>query len=437
MRISVFGLGYVGCVTAACLAKAGHTVVGMDTNADKVAMINAGVPPLMEPGLADLLQEVVGSQKLRATVSASDAIRATDACLISVGTPSSRNGELDVTALKRVGDQIGLALHGRKCPYTVIVRSTILPGTTESVLVPAILRSAGAAFKPYLKVVFNPEFMREGTSLEDFARPPFTIVGCEDAETADLMKEIYACVDAPFIHTAVRTAEMVKYVSNAYHALKVCFANEIGDICGALGADAHEVMRIFAVDRKLNISDAYLKPGFAFGGSCLPKDVRALVYAANTTDIQVPLLSSILPSNQTQIRNAIDAVLDTRKRRVGLVGLSFKKDTDDLRESPMVTLVETLIGKGCELKILDRNVSISRLVGANRKYIEEEIPHIASLMCDSAQELLAHADVIIVGNKSDESREVLASLLPDQIVFDLTKHAFMRVREIEPAGVVG
>jgi len=423
MQISIFGLGYVGCVTAACLAKAGHDVIGVDTNSEKVDMINSGIPPLMEPGLEALLKEVVSSKKLRATTSALDAARETDMCLISVGTPSSKNGQLDVSALKIVGDQIGMALHGRKKPYTVIVRSTILPGTTEQFVVPAILGGAGAAFRPYLRVVFNPEFMREGTSLDDFARPPFTIVGCEDSETAEMMKQLYAGVDAPFIHTSIRTAEMVKYVCNAYHALKVCFANEIADICSALGSDPHEVMRVFALDHKLNISDAYLRPGFAFGGSCLPKDVRALVYSAQLADIGVPLLNSILPSNQGQIRNAIDAVLETRKRKIGVVGISFKKDTDDLRESPMVTLVETLIGKGCNIRILDRNVSISRLMGANRKYIENEIPHIASLMCETPHNLLEHADVIIVGNKSDESKQVLAAIRPDQIVFDLTKRS--------------
>lgn len=397
-------------------------------------MINGGIAPLMEPGLEALLQEVTGSKKLRATTSAADAIAATEMCLISVGTPSSKNGQLDVSALKAVGEQIGIALRGRTTPYTVIVRSTVLPGTTEKLLIPAVVATAGEAVRPYLKVVFNPEFMREGTSLEDFKYPPFTVVGCEDTETAELLKQMYAGVEGPFVHTSIKTAEMVKYVSNAYHALKVCFANEISSICESLGPDPHDVMRIFAMDKKLNISDAYLRPGFAFGGSCLPKDVRALVYSANSNDVSVPLLTSILPSNQGQIRDAIDAVLDTKKKKIGLVGLSFKKDTDDLRESPMVTLVETLIGKGCDIRILDRNVSIARLMGANRRYIETEIPHIASLMCDTADELVEHADIIIVGNKSEESKHVLASIRPEQAVFDLTKRSFTpAVRVEEPA----
>jgi GDP-mannose 6-dehydrogenase len=435
MRISVFGLGYVGCVTATCLAKSGHDVIGVDSNPEKVTMINEAVPPVMEPGLGELLREVVSLKKLRATTSAAEATSATDVCLISVGTPSRKNGQLDLTALKLVGDQIGLELRGRQTPYTVIVRSTVLPGTTEEILLPALLRGAGAPFRSYLRVVFNPEFMREGTSLDDFARPPFTIAGCEGGETAQLVRDVYRGVEVPFIHTSIRTAEMVKYVSNAYHALKVCFANEISDICAALGSDPYEVMRIFATDRKLNISDAYLRPGFAFGGSCLPKDVRALVYSAQSADVSVPVLSSILPSNQRQVRTAIEAVIGIRKRKIGVVGLSFKKDTDDLRESPMVALVEALIGKGCDIRVLDRNVSISRLMGANRRYIEEEIPHIASLMCDSAAKLIEHSDVIVVGNKSDESAEVLASIRPHQTVLDLTRRSFTPACVAEPAPI--
>ncbi len=269
----------------------------------------------------------------------------------------------------------------------------------------------------------NPEFMREGSSLRDFFSPPFTLVGSNDTATAEILRSLYATVDAPFLHTGIRTAEMVKYVSNAFHALKVCFANEIGDVCRALGADPQEVMRIFRMDRKLNISDAYLRPGFAFGGSCLPKDVRALVHCAGGADLSVPLLAAILPSNEGQIRRGIDEVLRTRKRRVGVVGLSFKPGTDDLRESPMVLLVEALIGKGCDVRILDRNVSIARLIGANRRYIEDEIPHIASLLCERVDALLVHAEVLVIGSASEEAAAVLAGLRPDHVVMDLTRGA--------------
>ncbi|OGC02330.1 MAG: GDP-mannose dehydrogenase [candidate division NC10 bacterium RIFCSPLOWO2_12_FULL_66_18] len=421
MRVSIFGLGYVGCVTAAGLAKAGHEVIGVDVNAEKVAMINRAVSPVVEPGLADLLAEVVKGGQLRATVSGEEAVRHADLALLCVGTPGHANGEQDLDAVQRVGTEIGQALRRRPQPYTVVLRSTVLPGTIERVLVPSLLAGAGRARGSWLRVAVNPEFMREGSSLRDFAHPPFTLVGCDDPEAASPLRSLYAGVDAPFVHTTLRTAEMVKYVSNAFHALKVCFANEIGDVCAAAGVDAHEAMRIFLMDRKLNVSEAYLRPGFAFGGSCLPKDLRALLYAARTTDISVPLLSAILPSNGGQIHRAAEAVLAARKRRVGVVGLSFKPGTDDLRESPMVALVEILIGKGCEVRILDRNVSIARLIGANRRYIEEEIPHIASLMCDDLGVLLAHAEVVVIGNSCEEAARALAAASPSHVVIDLTR----------------
>jgi GDP-mannose 6-dehydrogenase len=295
----------------------------------------------------------------------------------------------------------------------------VLPGTTEAVLIPAL--TGGAGTRPGLTVAVNPEFMREGSSLRDFAQPPLTLVGCESPDTADLLRNLYAGVEAPFAHTSIRTAEMAKYVSNAFHALKVTFANEIGDLCEALGADAQDVMRVFLTDHKLNISEAYLRPGFAFGGSCLPKDLRALLFAARSGDLAVPLLAAILPSNERQIQRGVSRVLATRRRRVSVVGLAFKPDTDDLRESPMVQLVEVLIGKGCDVRILDRSVSIARLGGANRRYIEEEIPHIASLMCDGVPALLDHAEVLLIGNAGGEAREALAAVGPGCIVIDLTR----------------
>jgi GDP-mannose 6-dehydrogenase len=287
------------------------------------------------------------------------------------------------------------------------------------VVIPTLLEAGARG----VKVAVNPEFMREGSSLADFQRPPLTLVGCEDTGTASLVRSLYADVQAPFVQVSVATAEMVKYVSNAFHALKVCFANEIGDVCSAVGADGREVMRVFALDRKLSISDAYLKPGFAFGGSCLPKDVRALLYRARVADILPPLLSAILPSNEAQVQRGIEAVLATGKRRIGVVGLAFKPDTDDLRESPMVALVEALIGKGCDVRILDRNVSIARLVGANRRYIEEEIPHISSLMCDDVESLLAHAEVLVIGNADEQAARALAGVRPGCVVIDLTQGA--------------
>jgi len=421
MRVSVFGLGYVGSVTAACLAKADHEVVGVDVNKEKVAMVNDGVSPIVEPGLKELLAEVVEAGLLKATIAAEEAVWNSDLALICVGTPSRPNGQLDADAITHVGMEIGCALRQRTKPYTVVLRSTVLPGTTERLLIPALEAGTNRKLGASLRVAVNPEFLREGSALNDFEKPPLTLVGCDDSETASLLRSLYAGLQAPFVETTVKTAEMVKYVSNCFHALKVCFANEIGDLCTAFGIEAQEVMRIFRMDRKLNISETYLRPGFAFGGSCLPKDLRALLSAARTLDVSLPLLSTIPVSNDGQIRRGVEAVLKTRKRRVGVVGLSFKPGTDDLRESPMVALVETLIGKGFEVRILDRNVSLARLIGANRRYIEEEIPHIASLMCQDVETLMAQTEVLVIGNACEEAALALAALRPDQIVVDLTR----------------
>lgn len=418
MRVSVFGLGYVGCVTAACLARAGHHVIGVDINPDKVAMVSAGRSPLVEPGLGDLLVQVTTAGRLRATISTDAALAESDAALICVGTPGGESGQLDVAAIRRVAEDIGAHLRQQPRGYTVILRSTVLPGTTESVVLPALC-GPGAVALPGLSVGVNPEFMREGSSLRDFDHPPLTLVGSAGAHAADLLRELYAQVDAPFVATTIRTAEMAKYVSNAFHALKVTFANEIGDLCESLGADTDEVMRVFRMDRKLNISDAYLRPGFAFGGSCLPKDLRALTYAARQADVTVPLLSHILPSNDRQIQQGVSRVLATRRRRVGVLGLAFKAGTDDLRESPMVLVVEALLGKGCEVRIYDRSVSVARLGGANRRYIEEEIPHIGSLLCESLDTLLAHAEVLVVAHPDEDTRRALSLARPDQVVVDL------------------
>lgn len=423
MRISIFGLGYVGCVSAARLAEAGHYVIGVDVNETKVDMISRGQSPIVEPGLRELLSSAVQTGRLTATTSAASAIERSDLAFICVGTPGYQNGELNVENLGRVCREIGRVLGNRTAPFTVVIRSTVLPGTVESTVVPALRAGLDGSAGPDIRVASNPEFMREGTALEDFLHPPITLVGCESAETAATLRKVYAAVEAPFVHTGIRTAEMVKYVANAFHAAKICFANEIGDVCAALGADQQEVMRIFRMDRKLNISDAYLRPGFAFGGSCLPKDVRALAYAANRFDVSTPMLSTILPSNESQIRRAVEKILATRKRRIGIVGLAFKPGTDDLRESPMVSLAEALIGKGCHIRILDRNVSIARLTGANRKYIEEEIPHIASLMCEHAAELVAHAEVLVIGNDGEELRQVMTLAEPAKTVIDLTRGA--------------
>ncbi len=419
--ISVFGLGYVGCVSAACLAQAGFKVIGVDIDADKVRMINAGKSPVVEPGLNELIDRTVGNGSLSATTSCQEAVDNSELAFICVGTPGDRHGQLQLDALERVSWEIGDALMGSAKLFTVVVRSTVLPGTTQKQVLNALLNGAGKKFRPWLRLAMNPEFIREGSALKDFAHPPFTLIGCEDNETAALLESVYASIDAPVVRTAINTAETVKYVSNAYHALKICFANEIGDACAALGADAQEVMRIFRMDEKLNISSAYLKPGFAFGGSCLPKDIKALLYAAHHADVSLPLLDAILPSNQAQIARGVEAVLATGKKRIGVCGLAFKPDTDDLRESPLVTLVETLIGKGCEVQILDHNVAVAKLTGANRRYIVEEIPHISTLMCEGVNDLIEHAEVLVIGNDDADASKVLAMARPDQTIVDLMR----------------
>jgi GDP-mannose 6-dehydrogenase len=419
MNVSVFGLGYVGSVSAASFAADGHTVVGVDVNRDKVASLNDGRSPIVEKGLEELIRDNTANGRLRATTSTTEAVAATDLSLICVGTPSRRNGSLDLTYLERVCEQIGEALKDKESYHVVVVRSTVLPGTTHGVVIPALERTSGKKYGAGFGVTVNPEFLREGTAIKDFRQPPMTLIGHNYTSDAQPTEALYSQVTAPVITTSIRTAEMIKYASNTWHALKVCFANEVGNLCKRLEIDSHEVMDIFCRDEKLNLSSYYLKPGFAFGGSCLPKDVRAMQYRAKEVDLDMPVIQSILGSNQMQIRHAIDMVVETGCKRVGLLGFSFKAGTDDLRESPIVILAEALLGKGYSLCIYDRNVSMARLVGANKEYINKQIPHLSSLLSDSLDELLEKSEVIIVGNGSPEFAEALRRTRADQIVIDL------------------
>jgi GDP-mannose 6-dehydrogenase len=421
MKISIFGIGYVGCVSAACFARAGHEVIGVDVNPTKVEIINSGASPIVEPGIGELIRDVVKEGKLSATTDTAQAVKSTDLSLVCVGTPSKPNGSLDLGHVGRVCEQIGAALGDKSERHTVVIRSTMLPGSIESVAQPAIESASGKKAGKDFGLCVNPEFLREGTSLKDFYAPPFTLIGTDDEETAKTVSGLYSGIDAPIFTTSMKTAEMVKYVCNCFHALKVSFANEIGNICKALELDSHEVMNVFCADTKLNLSSYYLKPAFAFGGSCLPKDLRAVTYKAKELDVEVPLLTAISITNRLQIERALDMVLRTGKKRVGILGFSFKAGTDDLRESPMVTLIETLIGKGLELVIYDRDVSLARLFGANREYIEREIPHIAKLMRGSIDEVLSASDTIVIGNKSEEFRQIESHLRPDQTVIDLVR----------------
>jgi GDP-mannose 6-dehydrogenase len=358
---------------------------------------------------------------LRATTSTSEAIADTDLSLICVGTPSRKNGSLDLTYLERVCDQIGEALREKDSYHVVVVRSTVLPGTTHDVVIPALERSSGKLYGTGFGITVNPEFLREGTAIHDFRHAPMTLVGHNYTSDAQPTQQLYAKVDAPIVTTSIRTAEMIKYASNTWHALKVCFANEVGNLCKRLQIDSHEVMDIFCRDEKLNLSSYYMKPGFAFGGSCLPKDVRAMQYRAKEVDLDMPVIQSILGSNQLQIQHAIEQIVETGHKRVGLLGFSFKAGTDDLRESPLVILAEALLGKGYQLRIYDRNVSIARLVGANRDYINQQIPHLSSLLCETIDEVLEGSDVIVVGNAAPEFAEALRRTKPEHRIIDLVR----------------
>ena len=430
MKVSVFGLGYVGSVSAAAFAADGHDVVGVDVNAEKVGAINEGRSPIVEPGLDDLLKRGAAAKRLRATTSTAEAVHRTDLSLVCVGTPSRRNGSLDLTYLERVCEQIGDALQAKDAYHVVVIRSTVLPGTTHDVVIPALERRSGKKYGEGFGVAVNPEFLREGSALRDFRQPPLTLVGHNHAADAAPARALYEGIDAPFVSTSIRVAEMMKYTSNTWHAVKVVFANEIGNLCKRVGVDSHEVMDIFCRDDKLNLSSYYLKPGFAFGGSCLPKDVRALQYRAKEVDLELPMIGAVLGSNRLQVQHAIDQIVETGKKKVGLFGFSFKAGTDDLRESPMVILAEALLGKGYQLCIYDRNVSLARLVGANKQYIEEQIPHLSRHLCETIDEVIERSEVLVVGNAAPEFSEAVMRCRPDQVVVDLVRMPldFSRVR---------
>jgi len=420
MRVSLFGLGYVGCVTAACLAKCGHDVLGVDVNADKVGMINAGKSPIIEEGLAEIILESQIGGRFRATTDPVEAVLNSEVSLVCVGTPSNGNGSLDLKAVKAVARQIGEALR-EKNYHCVVFRSTVLPGTVRNVLIPILTEASEKTAHRDFDVCFNPEFLREGSAIHDFYHPPFTAIGCATSRGGDTVACLYDDVVAPVEKTSFEVAEMLKYACNGFHALKVTFANEIGSLCKGMGIDSHHVMELFAQDQKLNISKAYLKPGFAFGGSCLPKDLRALLYKSKELDLDSPLLRSVLESNQLHIQRLIDRILSTKKKKVGILGLSFKPGTDDLRDSPTVMLAESLLGKGCRIKIYDSEVSLAKIFGANKAYIDNEISHISTLMCARIDEVLQESDVIVVAKQQDEIEEALKPWFGKKLIFDLVR----------------
>jgi GDP-mannose 6-dehydrogenase len=418
-RISVFGLGYVGSVTAACLAKAGNYVLGVDVNPQKVEMLDSGKSPILEPELDEIVRNSNKACHLHATTDSAAAIQQTEISFVSVGTPSQRNGKLDLRGMEHVCSEIGQALKVKADFHTIVIRSTVLPGTTESVVVPAIEKASGKKAGEGFAVLFVPEFLREGSAVRDFFEPPFTILGGMNANEIAPVRELFAWATTPIYETSPSSAEMVKYVCNAFHALKVGFANEIGAICKELKLDTETVAKVFVTDTRLNISPAYLKPGFAFGGSCLPKDLRALTYRAKELDLKLPLLESLMPSNNEHIERAVASILHDKKRKVGMLGLSFKPGTDDLRESPLVQLAKRLLGEGCELQIWDQSVALGRLIGSNRQFIQEEIPHIGSLLQENAESVIESSDVLVLGTKAVDKQTLSAKLRPNQKLVDL------------------
>jgi len=418
--VSVFGLGYVGCVSAACFASEGHRVIGVDVSHAKVDQINAGLSTIVEDGIAEMVAQVVREGRLTATTDVREAVVGSEISMVCVGTPSRPNGSIDLAFVVRVSQQIGEALRQKGRWHTVVIRSTVMPGTIDTHVIPAIEAASGLKHGEGFAVCSNPEFLREGTSIKDFREPPFTLVGVAVPAHADPLVALYAKVAAPCHVVALRVAETIKYACNCFHGLKVGFANEIGNLCKVMGVDSHEVMRLFCEDRKLNISTAYLRPGFAFGGSCLPKDLRALVHRGRVEDVPMPILEAVLDSNRRQIERAFHMVMAAGSKRVGVLGLAFKAGTDDLRESPTVSLVEMLLGKGCQVAIHDRDVSRANIIGANREYVEREIPHLWSLMRGSPVEVIKSSETIVIGNGSREYRE-LGLALDGHMVVDLAR----------------
>lgn len=420
MKISIFGLGYVGAVSLACLARDGHEVTGVDIDQNKLDLIAAGKSPIIEAGILELMRDVVASGRVSVTDNAAEAIAETDLSFVCVGTPSQRNGSQSLDALIRLSEQIGHALETKVEPHTIVIRSTIQPGTVEDVVIPLIEKFSGKQAGTNFSVCFQPEFLREGSSIEDYDKPPMTVVGAQDEMAPRQLRKVFGNLPCDFIETDIRAAETLKYACNTFHALKITFANEIGRICQALGSDSNRVMSLLCEDRQLNISKAYLRPGFAFGGSCLPKDLRALLYLAKSNDVDVPMLEGLLPSNKVHVDHAVNTILARGDRSVGVIGLSFKTGTDDLRESPLVELVERLIGKGMNLKIYDPEVRVSQLIGANKRYIEDVIPHIGSLMCESIEEAMRDSKTVIIGLQGDDiTSEICDHSNSNQFFLDL------------------
>jgi len=422
MKISIFGLGYVGAVSLACLSRDGHEVIGVDIEQAKLDLIKAGKTPVVEEGMVELMARVAASGHVSVMSDARQAVLGSEISLICVGTPSAANGSQDQGAVLRLAAEIGAALKHKAEPHVVVFRSTLVPGTVEDVLRPIIEAHSGKRDGEDFYLCFQPEFLREGSSIRDYDKPPFTIVGANHAYPAERLQALFGHLPCKFLKTSVRAAEMMKYSCNNFHALKITFANETARLCDALGVDAFEVMDLVCQDTQLNISKAYLRPGFAFGGSCLPKDLRATSYLAKVHDLELPMLSNILVSNRMHLDVALDKLLALGKRKIGFIGLSFKTGTDDLRESPLVTLAEQLLGKGFQLSIYDPEVHLASLLGANRSFVQKHLPHIGQMLKPELAEVVADAEVLVMGLSGPDIAAAVAALTrADQVLLDLVK----------------
>ena len=417
----MFGLGYVGTVSAGCLASDGHEIIGVDPVSTKVDLINRGCSPIIEAEIGEIIATAANEGRLRATQDSTQAILDTDLSFVCVGTPSQVNGNLDLRYIRRICEEIGEALSAKTSRHTVVIRSTILPGTMHKIVIPTLEEVSGKKAGVDFGICNNPEFLREGSAVEDFRSPSKTVIGEFDEASGDMLVKLYEKLEAPLIRTDIESAEMVKYVDNSWHALKIGFANEIGNLCKSSGIDGQAVMGIFCQDRKLNISSAYLRPGFAFGGSCLPKDLRALSYHAKVHDLQLPILNSILPSNEIQVNRGLQLIMQEESSRVGVLGFTFKAGTDDLRESPMIEVIERLIGKGYDVRIFDKNVNLASLVGANRDFILNRIPHISRLMTATIGEVLEHAETVVIGTNDADFADITSRLREKQKLVDFVR----------------
>lgn len=426
MKISVFGLGYVGAVSCGCLPSLGHDVIGVDTNPQKVDMINRGESPIVEDRIEDLIASAVATGKLSATLNIEHAVLNSNVSLISVATPSLPNFSPDLSSVDQVVRSIGTILRQKTTPHVIVLRSTIPPGTTENRILPILLESSGREIGENLALVFNPEFLREGSSVKDFYNPPQTVVGSVGEIGYAAMEQMYVDLPGAFVRTSPEVAESVKYLCNVFHALKIVFANEAGSVLKECGLDSREVMKIFCQDTQLNISSAYLRPGFAFGGSCLPKEVKGFLAMARRLEVPIPALSALLDSNESHINRAYNLIAKNGRCKVALFGLAFKPGTDDMRDSPLVTLAERLLGKGHEVAIFDRSVKVSRLLGKNKEFIEREIPHLDRLLRESAEEALLNAEVVVVGHADVAARQAIIAISPKVRIVDLSGYADLR-----------